>query len=77
MTRRTDSHDWGVVARSFFWFVQAGVLSGIGALSLGMRGGGVAGLAVALVTAFLSVVLLFRQVNAFVDQKMDGRTGAE
>ncbi|WP_415382523.1 hypothetical protein [Halosimplex sp. TS25] len=66
-----------MIARTFFWFVQASARSGIAALSLGVQGGGLAALGVALAAAFLSVVLLFRQVNTFVDQKVDGGTETE
>lgn len=74
MSYSEGPRDWGIVARSFFWFVQAGALSGIALLSLGVRGDdGSAPLVIALVASFLSILLLFRQINALVDRKLERR----
>lgn len=73
MSNSGDSQEWGIVARSFFWFVQASVLSGIAAVSLGARNSGAVGMVIALAASFLSVVLLFRQVNAIVEQKLESQ----
>lgn len=62
--------DWGVFARSAMWFSQSVVLVGISMLVDQMKGTGDTGLVVSIVSAFLIVLLLFRHVNALIEQKM-------
>jgi len=62
--------EWGILARSTFWTLQAAALFGLFTLGAAMVGGGFAALLIACVTGFCAVYLLFRQIRAYVDQRV-------
>jgi len=68
MASSADSPDWGWIARALFWFGQTLVATGVAVLALATAGVRSAP-ALSAVGTLIAGILLFRQVDALVEQK--------